>query len=78
MDWKRLKCILTGGCKYDPQELLFTYVPSDIFFNARYLISNRCVKCGKQYIGEIPAEHIDRLLLMAAKRERKRRAEDGK
>jgi rRNA maturation protein Nop10 len=72
MNWRRLKCILTGGCQYKADELQFTYEPSNGFSDARYTVYNKCVKCGKPFVGEIPAELVDKLILWANRREAKK------
>ena len=75
--WTRLKCVLTGGCHYAANELVFHCIPSQGFSEANYMITNHCVKCGKAFKGEIPAERIDELVLYAVLRERARRKNDG-
>lgn len=61
--WKRAKCLLSGGCKYDAKELVITYTPAHGFSEAEYHIYNECVKCGKPFKGELPADKVDKFLL---------------
>ena len=50
---KRLFCWLTGGHKYNDANLTCAY---DSFIGA--FVRNRCVKCGKEYIGLIDLKAI--------------------
>ena len=46
----KLKCLITGGHKYDSKNLIMTEdLPRNLF-----VFHNRCVKCGKEYAVEIP------------------------
>lgn len=74
--WKRIKCFLTGGCKYEDINLEFTYMQPRGRRDEYYIIRNHCVKCGKLYKSRIEEKYLREIMEQVIKRW-KRRAEDG-
>lgn len=50
----RLCCFLTGGHRYEDQNLICCSEP----LSDDYIIRNSCVKCGKQYEVRIPEKCV--------------------
>ena len=54
MNLARLKCILTGGCKFSPDMTTCHVDENDICH-----IEETCINCGKKFTYDVPLEALE-------------------